>query len=171
MPTAREVKEAFVLGNALKGDWNDLESFKPSLATEKARIAELSESSLNKLITDKYRLGGYDNATVWTLEQVPLDSCKVWPGMGKRAYMKGTVDEAANQFMQLGMPNDRLHVMTRMAKLGLYSELPIIVFRRKKNPGYRIDDGCHRSVANYLAGERAINAYVGTMPEKYNHSW
>lgn len=171
MPTARKVKEAFVLGNALKGDWNDLELFKSSLTTEKARIEELSDSSLNKLITDKHRLGGYDNATEWTFEQVRLDSCKVWPGMGKRAYMIGTVDEAANQFMQHGTPNDRLHAMTEMAKLSLYTQLPIILFRRKKNPGYRIDDGCHRSVATYLAEGRVVCAYVGTIPARFNHDW
>ncbi len=172
MLSSRDVKEALVLGNALKGNWSDYEAFKTMLRHQKARIASLSDLALNDLIQDKKRLLAYDTATLWTLEEVRLSKCRVWPHMGGRKFITGSVEEAAALFLQHGKTDDRLYSMAKMAEADLFSELPIILFRRKKSPeGFRIDDGCNRAVAIWLVGIRVVNAYVGTVRADLNHSW
>lgn len=170
--TAREVKEAFLLGNALKRDWCDYEAFKDTLQQEKKRIEALTEASLNDLITDKHRLLIYDTATHWMLVEVPLANCQVWPHMGGRKYLTGNVEEAAKLFLRHGKDDDRLHAMSKMAKADLFTELPIIVFRRNHTPDkFRIDDGNNRAVAMWLAGMRVVSAFVGTVRADLNYRW
>jgi len=172
MSTARDVKEAFVLGNTMKCEWKDFELFKTKLSEEKQRIAALSDLDLDALIEDKRRLRAYKTASLWTNEEISLIDCRVWPGMGSRPYLRGSVDEAASLFQRHGPFDDRLHAMTIMAKENLFSEMPLILFRRKNMPQkYRIDDGCNRAVALWLANIPLTRAYIGTVRQDLNHSW
>jgi hypothetical protein len=53
-----------------------------------------------------------------------------------------------------------------------FADLPLIVFRRKRSAEqFRIDDGCHRAVAYYLAGFRQAFAYVGEYHGPGELSW
>jgi hypothetical protein len=55
-----------------------------------------------------------------------------------------------------------------------FAELPLVVFSRKRAADqFRVDDGCHRAVAAYLAGFRQAFAYIGEYrgSGELNWSW
>ena len=53
-----------------------------------------------------------------------------------------------------------------------FAELPLVVFRRKRAVDqFRIDDGCHRAVAAYIAGFRHAFAYIGEYGGRSKLGW
>jgi hypothetical protein len=106
---------------------------------------------------------------------VELTCCAVWPEMGKKEgeadkrWASGPVDKAAEEFRK--HPKDRVWEMVKTAELSI-AHLPIVVLRRNSvRTQFRIDDGCHRAVAFYLAGGRLALAYVGQIAPEINEGW
>jgi hypothetical protein len=166
----RSVKECFLLANALKTGPFDPESYRAKAGLERRRLAEISDTQIDQQVTDGYRRRRYNHAT-WLLTVVDLASCSVWNPMGQRNWATGPVSQVAERLKTLGDSTDRLWDMTQFIQQP-FSEVPIIVFERKSNcRQFRIDDGCHRAVAYYLAGFRQAFAIVGKVDPKYNLDW
>jgi hypothetical protein len=154
------VKASFRLADALKDGPFDPDGFRDRLAAERSRLAQLSEEQLDLGIRDPERRVRYGGAR-WRLTVVELAHCSVWPHMGGRQWASGPVPRVAADLPTRGLPEDRLHSKARVARLA-FADLPLIMFRRKRSAEqFRLDDGCHRAVAYYVAGFRQAFAYVG----------
>ena len=105
LATVREVKECFVLANALKSGPFTSESFRAKAALERQRLNELSGEQLDREVTDANRLRRFDNGN-WEFTVVELDSCSVWPHMGQRNWATGPVGHVAAQFENCGDSTD-----------------------------------------------------------------
>ncbi len=172
--------------------------FKESSGDKKkmeARLKEIKKLAIKiseeKLI--KYELGNwhprYDNYinSTWELQEISLEDCGVWPGMGGLPYefTQGNVVETAKLIQNL--LDDKNKLTYKTSKVLYIEELkdvavliakyfPIIVlednvirnnkFGDKKTPlhkkcKYDIDDGNHRAIAYALLGIKTIPALVG----------
>jgi hypothetical protein len=166
----RFVKECFLLANALKTGPFDPDSYRANAASERRRLAGSSDLHIELGITDLKRRSRYNNGT-WLLTVVDLESCSVWPRMGERNWATGPVRQVAERLKTRGDVTDKLWDMTKFIRQP-FSEVPVIVFERRSNPRqFRIDDGCHRAIAYYLAGFRQAFALVGKVDGKYNLDW
>lgn len=169
---ARPVKECYLLANVLKAGPFDPQGFRDRLAAERSRIANLPADEIDHLISDMHRRRRY-NGAMWQFSIVTLDTCSVWPCMGGRRWVAGRVSRVASELPKFGQSSDRLFAMAWATPLS-FAEIPLIVFCRKESTTeYRIDDGCHRAVAYYLAGLRQAFAYVGSYdgPGKLTWPW
>jgi hypothetical protein len=167
---AREEKEALILANMLKAGPFDPDGFRAKLASERARLAGLPAPTMDQAVHDAHRRKRY-NAASWVFSVIDLGSCSVWPHMGSKLWAKGLVSKVAADIpVQAGM-EDKLWQVKTTIRLS-FADLPLIVFRRKRSASqFRIDDGCHRAVAYFVAGFRQAFAYVGTVADDLNHSW
>jgi hypothetical protein len=53
-----------------------------------------------------------------------------------------------------------------------FADIPLVVIRRESSAvQFRIDDGCHRAIAYYLAGFRQAFAYVGQYQGEHKLNW
>jgi hypothetical protein len=169
---AREVKECLLLADALKSGPFESHGFRNRVVQEWQRISKLSVAHIDQTITDSSRRTRYSNGT-WMLTVVDLASCSVWPRMGQRQWATGPVPCVAQKVWERGGASDKIIEMVRAVRLS-FAEVPLIVFRRKQSPQqFRIDDGCHRAVAYYLAGFRQAFAFVGDYngPHELNWPW
>ena len=169
---AREVKEALLVADALKSGPFEPQGFRERLVNERTRVGQLTDIEVERSITDHNRLKRYNGGT-WVRTVVNLADCSVWQGMGSRHWATGTVQKVVEQLRKQGRSTDRLFAMSGLFQLFL-EEQPLIVFRRSQTPRqYRIDDGCHRAVAYFLAGLRQAPAYVGSYdgPAKLDWPW
>jgi hypothetical protein len=159
----REVQVCYLVAKALGREGRDPfdpAAFRERLAAERARVESLSAGELDQAVTDDYRRLRYVGAP-WRWSVVELARCSVWKHMGGRLWATGPVPRVAEAFRSQGKPDDQMHAMVTVPHL-TFAELPLIVFRRKSSADqFRIDDGCHRAVAYYLAGFRQAFAYVG----------
>lgn len=166
----RQVKECFLLAETLKTGPFDAAGYQNCLTLEQKRIAGLSEEQVNQRITDSDRRSRYNNGT-WLLTVVDLAACSVWPRMDGRLWATGPVNRVAERLKTQDDPTNKAWAILKFIQQS-FSEVPLIVFRRNSNPcQFRIDDGCHRAVAYYLAGFRQAFAFVGVVDGKHNLNW
>lgn len=157
---ARDVKACYLLAEALKHGPFDLCGYRDRVASERHRIASLSEDQLDQGIPDPDRRTRYSGGT-WRRSVVELACCSVWPQMGKRQWAAGLVSRVVEELRVKGGSADELYERAKIVQIS-FADNPLIVFRRKRTAEqFRIDDGCHRAVAYYLAGFRHAFAYVG----------
>ena len=166
----RQVHEAFLLADALKGGWVGRPSFELRMEQVKQELSAHSDIKLESLVQDRARRMRFEKA-IWCFETVSLEQCSVWPHMGGKTYATGSVPQAAERFLKHCEKDYRIFDMVEFAKQRLYDVLPLIVFKRKSGSGYRIDDGSHRAVARYLAGDREAAAFVAVAPPRWNLKW
>lgn len=166
----REVKECFLLADALKAGPFDPRGYRDRLASERRRIASMSEGQLDREISDPDRRARYSGGT-WRLTVVELACCSVWPRMGGRQWATGPIPDVAEELRAHVDSADPLFEIAKNVQLS-FSDIPLIVFRRKRSAQqYRIDDGCQRAVAYYLAGFRQAFAYVGVYEGRGELGW
>lgn len=166
--TPRQVKEAFFLAERMKNGPYEMPALELAIARVKAEIAALSDSELDSQIKDPKRLQQINEAK-WYFGKVQIARCRVWPGMGKRPWATGDVPGVGVRCVKHSDPSDRLWKMAERAKT--LKQLPLIVHSRIEPRQYRIDDGCHRAVALFLAGIKEAEAYIGDVPVARQHTW
>jgi hypothetical protein len=154
-----EAKRAFVLADWLKGaPFDSIEVFQPVFAAEKSRVQQLSDADLDGIISkDLKRLENYNKA-IWNLGRITLATCFVYPGMGGRAWAKGSVRDVAEQFKRLEPLTSRIWMMKHFSSV-FEAQLPILVL--KKNSNFHIDDGSHRAIAMALCGIEKAAVWIG----------
>jgi hypothetical protein len=166
----RAVKEAFVLANRMKDGPFTVDGFVEQLCRHAEWVESLDAETLDSFVTDEHRLRRYNEGT-WTLRQVDLDRCTVWPTMGGRAWAKGPVDKVTELLRRHGNRSDRIWQMAEHVNL-FRATLPLVVIASKRDATkLRIDDGCLGAVACYLAGVHQAIALVGKVPDNINHAW
>ena len=166
----REVKACFLLADAMNHGPFDPIGYHESLTTNRSRIAQRTEQQLDQEIRDPERRVRY-NGGKWRLAVVELSKCSVWPQMGSRPWARGPVSRVARELQTYGRSDDRLNSMARVVQLS-FADLPLIVFRRKRTAEqFRIDDGCHRAVAYYVAGFRQAFVFIGEYQGQSELTW
>jgi hypothetical protein len=165
----RQVKEALLLADRLKGGPFEPEGFRERLRLERERLTALSIVEIDREIkADRRRRL---SEARWVLTVVTLDQCSVWPAMDERKWATGPVDRVAVRLQREGDRDNKVWKILGVVQQ-TFADLPLTAFRRKSNPAqYRIDDGSHRAVAYYLAGFREAFAYVGRVRDELNHHW
>ena len=161
-----EAKRAFVLADRLTaGPFDSRERFLESLERFSAEVVTLSAAEIDSIVgRDHRRLCDYSRAT-WRLDVVDLRRCCVWPGMGGRAWARGSAFRVAEMFKQYEPRDSRVWNMKQFADI-FSVKLPVIVL--EVPPQIGIDDGSHRAVAMALAGLTKVSAWVGRLCAKQN---
>ncbi len=167
----------------------DKDTISKNLSKTKKQILKLKEKSLDKIIRDEYkkRLKAYDELD-WYLGEVNISEIKVWNGTGglyeswtQRISLKETAQKLKAEFKK-----EKSQIRRRRAfqvipqiipiKRVLQREeylLPIVVPNGtyKKHSGgiktipWFLDDGCMRSLAYAVSGDKKIKVYIG-IPKK-----
>lgn len=96
----------------------------------------------------------------WSLMDVNLIQCHVWPQMGGRPWATGTVNALLPIFRQQEPKDSRIWAMVSQAAL-FVDHLEILIIREAGV--LKIDDGSHRAIAMALGGLRVTRAYVGSL--------
>lgn|SRR6185437_1183725 len=166
----RQVMESFWLADIMKGGPFDPSAYLERLAVERGRLAGLNIGQIESGIHDGHRLVRYKGG-MWRSMVVQLADCSVWPHMGGRRWATGPVLRVVEMLPRMGASTDRLLQMARMVSLWI-SDLPLIVFQRGRAAGqFRIDDGCHRAVAAYMAGYRQMPAFSRGVGGRHKLEW
>jgi len=156
-----------------------------NLSKTKKKVLKLKEISLDKIIGDEYnkRLKVYDTLD-WYLGEVNVSEVKVWKGTGglyeswtQRVSLKETA-----QKLKAELKKDKSKIKKRRAfqvipqiipiKKILQREkylLPVVVPNGtyKKHSGgiktipWFLDDGCMRSLAYAVSGDKKLKVYIG----------
>ncbi len=165
----------------------DKDTLIQNLSKTKKKILKLSEKSLDKIIggEDKKRLKVYE-ALDWYLGEVNVSEVKVWNKTGglyeswtKRVSLSETAQKLGTE-----LKKDKSKIQKRRAfqiipqiipiKRMLQKEkylLPIVVPNgtyKKQNGGIKtiswfLDDGCMRSLAYTVSGDKKIKVYIGVL--------
>lgn len=168
--SVRAANEVFALSDRMKHGWPLTgESFRSLLGQHIDQVERLGAEALD-LEVREHRRRRYTAAT-WTLQEISLEACAVWPRMGGRPWATGPVPKVAALFPARSSPDDRIRRMVMC--VSLFREcLPLQVLAVQNDlTKFRIDDGCDRAVAMYLAGVRTMFAFVGIVRHHLNHQW
>jgi hypothetical protein len=165
------------------------ETFSKDLALKKQAVLKWKESQLDSFIATEYkkRLKAYDNMT-WHIGYVELSEIGIWKGAGgiPKEWTKGSLQDTAELVaLELKKSNSKYLRIRAMkvvpeiviSKATIKKEkylLPIILpggtisscrkgMRKMKGD---IDDGCMRSLAFVISGDRKLKAYIGSNPKK-----
>jgi hypothetical protein len=171
--TSRQVKEAVVLADIMKGGPFDADGFKKKLLDARNELGSLTEAAIDAKYFAPHRDRLHRiNEGSWVLGVVDLESCLTWPHFGGRKYAAmGPVNVTAETVRRRSDSTDRLWEMAKIADL-LHENLPIVVIKMIQSASrFCIDDGANRAVAYYLAGKRSASAIIGVVPDNINHTW
>ena len=159
--------------------------FENKLLNVKKKVLNLSDEDLDKLVSGKYkkRLVAYNNAD-WYLGEFDINEAGVWRRAGglplswTRESLKETseiVKLAMNENSKLfkNRPKQVIPNILKINALSIQNEkylLPITFIGGTGTKGRRmlrfktkldIDDGCMRSIALAINGQKRIKAYIG----------
>ena len=185
--TARDALGARLLGDqvkkagerAVQGGANEIADFVKALLQTKAAIRNMSwddvVSGVRTFDAPSRRPSVFPELS-WTRETVPLDHCWVWPLLGHdpaegidRTWAVGSVPMVANSCR--GQVSDPLQGMASRWQEIPFSEMPLVVVRVEgRADRFRIDDGNHRAVAAWMAGDVRAQAFVGVI-HRVNEMW
>jgi hypothetical protein len=166
----REVKECLLLANKMKDGPFDQMGFSSELERFKTTLASLPLEQIDQSIREKdpRRFTRYTEAN-WTLTVVSLERCRVWPKMGGRDWPAEYVNLVANDLVK--QADEKFWAMGNLAQL-FFAAIPLIIIRPTSSADQlRIDDGCHRAIAYYLAGFRQAFAFVGDYQGEAAERW
>jgi len=163
-------------------------NFSEELEKAKKKVLKLDEKFLDKIINDEFppRLAAFNNVE-WCLGHMTIDEIGVWRGAGglPDLWTESSVRETANMIINetdifkknTGLLSGNKRAMRAIPYFIRYKDviqkdeyfLPIIL-----PGGYMgregmklmkgdINDGCMRSIAYALTGDKTIKAYIGKL--------
>jgi hypothetical protein len=159
----REVKEAFVIAETMKGGLFDSpDAFLASMERSQQEVTSWPDNEIDAFIGNQNpsRLDFFNRAK-WRSDSVDLGTCIVWPQMGKRPWAEGYVPAVAELFRRLEPTDSPIWNMCKFSEV-FCSRLPIIVSVRGSST-LMIDDGSHRAIAMALARLRSASAWIGEL--------
>ena len=167
------------------------ETFSKDIVKHKKEVLALTEKALDQIIFAEYkkRLKAYDSVD-WHIGWVELAEVGIWHGAGglPELWSKSSLEDSANRLSQeLSKENSRYSKIRAIKTVPEIVEFKNIIQKEKYllpivlpggiNPSCRkgmrkmkgdIDDGCMRSLAFAISGDKKIKAYIGTYREKSN---
>ncbi|MFZ2188290.1 MAG: hypothetical protein WAV73_01865 [Candidatus Moraniibacteriota bacterium] len=165
------------------------ETFSKNIAINKRAVLKLKETALDLIISTEYkkRLKAYDSVD-WHIGFVDLSEVGLWKGAGglPKAWTYGSLRDSANEMSHELKKNDSKLSRIRAMKVVLEIINSRTIIKKEKyllpiilpggtittcRKGMRkmkgdIDDGCMRSLAFAINGDKQIRAYIGTKREK-----
>ena len=178
--TSKQMKK-----KGIKGYKPSEETIKRNLSKTQKKVCQLSERSLNRIIRTEYKKRAklYDDLE-WYLGEITPSEAKVWKGAGGlyeawtlRLSLKDTAKKVKSG-LNLGHSSiQRRRAMRVIPKIIVLKDLiqkeryllPIVIPNGsyKKHAGgirsipWFIDDGCMRSLAYAVSGDKRIKVYIG----------
>jgi hypothetical protein len=160
------------------------ETFLKNLSINKHAVLKLEETELDRIISAEYkkRLRAYDSVK-WYIGHIDLSEAGLWKGAGglPKAWTRGSLKDSADKMSYELKENNprysRIRAMKTVPEIVNFKAiikkekylLPIILsggtisssrkgMRKMKGD---IDDGCMRSLAFAISGDKKIKAYIG----------
>ena len=165
------------------------ESLKKNLLQQKKRVLCMSEKSLDKVIGDenKKRLKLY-NELEWYIDEISINHVKVWKGTGglyaswtERCSLAETAKKLKSELKKTNSRIRRVRAFTVVPQISDVQDLlkkekylmPIVVpngsYKRQfggiKSIEWFLDDGCMRSLAYAVSGDKKIKVFIGECAE------
>ncbi len=164
------------------------ETFSRNLTANKKEVLKLKEVKLDKIIFAEYpkRLKAYDSVE-WYIGYVDADEIGLWKEAGglpkswTRGSLKGSADKLSNEIRKNNSKYSRIRAYKVVPEIIEFKSiikkekylLPIVLpggtnascRRNMLRMEGDIDDGCMRSLAFVISGDRKIKAYIGVKVE------
>lgn len=161
------------------------ESLAKYLASEKKKVLNMSEKALDKIIADEYkkRLNAY-NELEWFIGDVSTDDVKVWRGAG--GLYNAWTEKCALSAISNKLKEELLKDFSKIKRVRAFQVVPKIlsvknilkkekylmpivvpngVYKKRKGRPRKIalmlDDGCMRSLAYAISGDKKIKVFIG----------